>query len=89
MSHKIIGLADSSNAVQTDYIKNQLKAINNWNPELETQFNNENCELLSRFCKKPARLPTFIIMKNDVYKTHIHGKVNNNQLFEWLSSKLG
>lgn len=89
MSHKIIGFADSSNPIQVDYVKNQLDAIKLWNSELTVEFQNEDSELLDRYCKLPKRMPTYIIMKNNVYKTHIHAKLDNSKLFDWLVSKLG
>lgn len=89
MSHKIIGIADSNNAIQTDYIKQQLEAINVWKPELETQFKNETCELLGTICKGGPRCPTYIILKHGIYKTHMHGKIDNSKLFDWLLAKLG
>jgi len=89
MSHKIVGIADSSDSIQTDYVKNQVQAIKNWKPELQVEFNNENCELLQAYCRSPARFPTYIILKNGIYKTHMHGKIDNSKLFDWLSNKLG
>ena len=89
MSHKIIGIADSNNPIQTDYVKNQLQSIKKQFIDVEIEFNNENSQLVNKYCRKPARFPTYIIMKNDIYKTHITGKIDNSKLFEQLKAKLG
>ena len=72
MSHKLVGFADSSNSVITQYITDQLSAIKNEIEGLATEISNENDSRLARHSKIPKRMPCLMLFKNDSYKTHIH-----------------
>tara|TARA_Y100001938_G_scaffold148474_1_gene232262 strand:+ start:997 stop:1278 length:282 start_codon:yes stop_codon:yes gene_type:complete len=87
MAHKIIGMAysDSDNL---SYIKNQLIAIKNFFPAMETELSNENNELIQRHIHPQYRnrLPLYVILKDGAYMTHRHGKWTNNEVIQWLQS---
>lgn len=86
MAHKIVGFAysDSNNL---SYIKNQLDAIKNAFPNLETELANENDSRLLHLSPNHRKyLPTYMILKNDAYKTHRNGKYTYNQVVEWINS---
>ena len=75
MAYKIIGLAysDSDNL---SYIENQLIAIKNFFPALETELSNETNELIQRHIHPQyrGRMPMYMILENEFYMTHRHGK---------------
>ena len=87
MAHKIIGMAysDSDNL---SYIENQLIAIKNFFPALETELSNETNELIQRHIHPQyrGRLPMDMILKNNAYMTHRHGKWSNEEVIQWLQT---
>ena len=87
MAYKIIGLAysDSDNL---SYIENQLIAIKNFFPVLETELSNETNELIQRHIHPQyrGRMPMYIILKNGFYMAHRHGKWSNEEVIQWLQS---
>jgi hypothetical protein len=87
MAHKIIGMAysDSDNL---SYIENQLIAIKNFFPALETELSNETNELIQRHIHPQyrGRLPMYMILKDGFYMTHRHGKWSNEEVIQWLQS---
>jgi len=87
MAHKIIGMAysDSDNL---SYIKNQLIAIKNFFPAMETELSNENNSLIQRHInpRYRDRLPLYMILKDNAYMTHRHGKFSNEEVIQWLQS---
>ena len=89
MSHKLVGFADSSNSVITQYITDQLSAIKNEIEGLATEISNENDSRLSRHSKIPKRMPCLMLFKNDTYKTHIHAKLSNEKAINWTKQNVG
>ena len=87
MAHKIIGMAysDSDNL---SYIENQLIAIKNFFPAMETELSNENNSLIQRHInpRYRDRLPLYMILKDNAYMTHGHGKFSNEEVIQWLQS---
>ena len=87
MAHKIIGMAysDSDNL---SYIENQLIAIKNFFPALETELSNETNELIQRHIHPQYRdrLPLYMILKDGFYMTHRHGKWSIEEVIQWLQS---
>ena len=87
MAHKIIGMAysDSDNL---SYIENQLIAIKNFFPAMETELSNENNSLIHRHInpRYRDRLPLYMILKDNAYMTHRHGKFSNEEVIQWLQS---
>ena len=87
MAHKIIGMAysDSDNL---SYIENQLIAIKNFFPAMETELSNENNSLIQRHInpRYSDRLPLYMILKDNAYMTHRHGKFSNEEVIQWLQS---
>ena len=87
MAHKIIGMAysDSDNL---SYIENQLIAIKNFFPAMETELSNENNSLIQRHInpRYGDRLPLYMILKDNAYMTHRHGKFSNEEVIQWLQS---
>ena len=75
MSHKLIGFADSSNSVITQYIKDQLSAIKNEIEGLATEISDETDSRLKRHTKTPERMPCLMLFKNDTYKINLVLKV--------------
>ncbi len=77
--------SDSDNL---SYIKNQLIAIKNFFPAMETELSNENNELIQRHIHPQYRnrLPLYVILKDGAYMTHRHGKWTNNEVIQWLQS---
>lgn len=82
-SFKIVAFADSSNAQQTDYIEKQVDAIKNLFPEVTFELQNELCPLLKQYSKH-CRVPCYMVFKNDIYKSHKLGKLNNDQAINWI-----
>ncbi len=89
MSHKLVGFADSSNSVITQYITDQLSAIKNEIEGLATEISNENDSRLARHSKIPKRMPCLMLFKNDTYKTHIHAKLSNERAINWTKQNVG
>ena len=87
MAHKIIGMAYSDSDILS-YIENQLIAIKNFFPALETELSNETNELIQRHIHPQyrGRLPMYMILKNNAYMTHRHGKWSNEEVIHWLQS---
>ena len=87
MAFKIIGLAysDSDNL---SYIENQLIAIKNFFPALETELSNETNELIQRHIHPlyRNRMPMYMILENGFYLTHRHGKWSNEEVIHWLQT---
>ena len=87
MAHKIIGMAysDSDNL---SYIENQLIAIKNFFPAMETELSNENNSLIQRHInpRYRDRLPLYMILKDNAYMTHRHGKFSNEEVIQWVQS---
>ena len=89
MAHKIVGFA-FSNSNNLSYIKNQLDAIKNSFPSLETEVSDETDLRLERLKTKASNLfPLYIIYKNGVYKMHRSGKYDNTQIIDWLNTVHG
>ena len=89
MAHKIVGFA-FSNSNNLSYIKNQLDAIKNLFPALETEVSDETDLRLDRLKTKASNLfPLYIIYKNGVYKMHRSGKYDNTQIIDWLNTVHG
>ena len=89
MSHKLVGFADSSNSVITQYITDQLSAISNEIEGLATEISDETDSRLKRHSKTPNRLPCLMLLKNDSYKTHIHAKMTTDYAINWTKAKIG
>ena len=89
MSHKLVGFADSSNSVITQYITDQLSAIKNEIEGLATEISNENDSRLARHSKITKRMPCLMLFKNDSYKTHIHAKLSNERAINWTKQNVG
>ena len=89
MAHKIVGFA-FSNSNNLSYIKNQLDAIKESFPNLETEVSDETDLRLERLKSKASNLfPLYIIYKNGVYKMHRSGKYDNTQIIDWLNTVHG
>ena len=86
MSHKLVGFADSVNTV---YIENQLQSIANQISDLQTELADENDVRLKKYCKRPDRLPCYILFQNDVHKNHIHAKMTEDYAIRWVSGAIG
>ena len=89
MSHKLVGFADSSNSINTQYIKDQLLAIKNEIEGLTIEFADETDSRLARYSKNPNRLPCLMLFKNDTHKTHIHAKMTKDRAINWTREKIG
>ena len=87
MAYKIIGLAysDSDNL---SYIENQLIAIKNFFPTLETELSDETNELIQRHIHPQyrGRMPMYMILENEFYMTHRHGKWSIEEVIQCLQS---
>ena len=75
--------SDSDNL---SYIENQLIAIKNFFPAMETELSNENNSLIQRHInpRYRDRLPLYMILKDNAYMTHRHGKFSNEEVIQWL-----
>ena len=87
MAYKIIGLAysDSDNL---SYIENQLIAIKNFFPALETELSDETNELIQRHIHPQyrGRMPMYMILENEFYMPLRHGKWSIEEVIQWLQS---
>ena len=86
MSHKLVGF---SNSINSEYIQSQLLSISNEILDLETEFANENDYRLARYCKRPDRMPCFMVFKNDVHLNHIHAKMTDDYAVKWVKGAIG
>jgi hypothetical protein len=86
MSHKLVGFADSINSV---YIQNQLQSIANQISGLEIELANRTDSRLKKYCKKPDRLPCYILFQNNVHKNHIHAKMTEDYALRWVRGAIG
>jgi len=87
--HKLIGIAHSYKPAEVAYIKRQLEAIQEWNSDIQTEFHDETCDLLHKYCKLANRFPVYMLLKNNIYKTHVNAKYSDEDLFSWLKRYLG
>ena len=87
MAYKIIGLAYSASD-NLSYIENQLIAIKNFFPALETELSDETNELIQRHIHPQyrGRMPMYMILENEFYMTHRHGKWSIEEVIQWLQS---
>jgi len=90
-TYKIVGFAfaNSDNSV---YINSQLNAIKNAIPSVEIELADETDSRLHRYIKqKPGgfRLPIIMILKDNNYHSHRNGKINNNEIINWVQSLPG
>ena len=87
MAYKIIGLAYSESD-NLSYIENQLIAIKNFFPTLETELSDETNELIQRHIHPQyrGRMPMYMILENEFYMTHRHGKWSIEEVIQWLQS---
>ena len=87
MAYKIIGLAYSESD-NLSYIENQLIAIKNFYPALETELSDETNELIQRHIHPQyrGRMPMYMILENGFYMTHRHGKWASEEVIQWLQS---
>lgn len=81
-SFKIVAFADSSNAQQIKYIEKQVDAIKNLFPEVTFEIENELSPRLHYY--KHKRVPCYMVFKNDIYKSHKAGRLNNDQAIDWI-----
>ena len=79
---KVIAFVDSSNALQLDYIKNQVEAIKNQFPEVTFDIQNELSPLFQY--SKHKRVPCYMCFKNGIYKIQKAGKLNDTQAIDWI-----
>ena len=86
MSHKLVGFADSQTS---SYIQNQLQAIANQISGLEIELANRTDSRLKKYCKKPDRLPCYILFQNNVHKNHIHAKMTEDYALRWVRGAIG
>ncbi len=89
-TYKIVGFAfaNSDNSV---YINSQLNAIKKAIPSVEIELADETDSRLQRHIKqKPGgfRLPIIMILKNNTHITHRNGKINNNEIIDWVQASL-
>lgn len=82
---KVIAIADSSNAQQTKYIRNQVNSIKNQLIDVEFIIENENSMLFNRHSRY-KRIPCYMVFKNNAYKTCKYGKVDNEYALEWIKA---
>jgi len=87
--NKFIGIAHSSKPAEVAYIRNQLETIKNLFPDIQTELQDETCDLLHKHCKRGNRFPTYMLFKNNVYKIHVNAKYSDDDLFNWLKRYLG
>ena len=89
MAHKLVGFADSSNSLITQYITDQLSAISNEIDGLATEMSDETDTSLANHGKKPDRLPCLMLFKNNTYKNCIHAKLDTDQAINWTKQAMG
>ena len=89
MSHKLVGFAHSSNSVIKQYITNQLLAISEAIPDLQTEWANQHDPRLRRLVKHYDRLPCYLLLKNDAKKAVMHGKMTNDYAIQWTKDHIG
>lgn len=89
MSHKIIGIAHSSDANIAQAVSKQLEFIKSNYPDIIVEQGDETHALFIRHARRPDRFPCFIIMKGDACKNRVHAKFTNADLLDWIKAKLG
>lgn len=86
MSYKLVAFVYSSDSIISEYINNQIQAISILFPELETEVSNENDTRLVLYSTTPDRFPSFMLFEDNIFKTGIVGKFNDDELFSWVSN---
>lgn len=89
MTHSLIGFASTENSINTQYIKNQLQAIEDAIPGLTTEFANQHDTRLRSLVKRADRLPCIVLLKNNTRKAVIHGKLDTNYAIKWTKGHIG
>ena len=87
--YKLVAFTNSVDSITSEYIKNQLEAIRNSFPDVETEQVNETDARLALYSRIPDRFPCLILFQNDVRKAVIHAKIHDHEAIEWVASKLG
>lgn len=89
MAHRLVGFANSSNSLITQYITDQLLAISNEIEGLATEMSDETDSRLLQYSNIPDRLPCLMLFKNNTYKKHIHAKLDTEQAINWTKQVMG
>lgn len=89
MSHKLIGIAHSSNSNNIQYITDQLNIIKQEFNDLITEVGDENDERLLKYVKNSDRLPCLLLMKSGSHKAHINAKLSDDKALAWVREKIG
>lgn len=88
MGHKIVGVSHSNNSTIKVYIKNQLDAIKEYNSSLAIEEGDESYSAIETNVspEKRNRFPMLFYIKNDKFVTCLHGKFDNDEVFNWINS---
>jgi hypothetical protein len=78
-----------SSSTMSEYVENQIQAIKNLYPDLETQHVNETDPIMERHARYPGRLPAFFIIKNGAVMSSLQAKVTTQQILDWFTSTSG
>ena len=88
-NHKIVGFANSSDIVMTNYVEQQLQLLTFLFKGLEVELSDELDSDLLLYTKYPTRLPAFVVFRNNSRKAVKQGKLNNIEFTEWVFSVIG
>jgi len=87
MNYKLTVFVPLSDFNLTEYVNNQAQLIKQKiNIQVEVVDNSDSRMLL--YCKKPDRVPCFMIFKNSKFKTYKQIKVNDNDLLSWVTENV-
>lgn len=89
MTHKLVGFTYSDNLINKQYITNQLLAISEAIPDLQTEWANQHDLRLRRLVKHYDRLPCYLLLKDDAKKAVLHGKMTNDYAIQWTKDHIG
>ena len=86
--YKLLIAVHSADSSLKSYVDSQVESIIISFPLLEIQQVNETDEMYNRYISKPNRFPAFIVFERGVRKEEFLGKVETEQLLNWLTKLL-
>lgn len=86
--YKLLIAVPATDTSLKSYIDSQIESIVISFPLLEIEHVNEDNEIYNKYISKPNRFPAFIVFERGVRKEEFLGKVETEQLLNWLTKLL-
>jgi hypothetical protein len=88
MSYKLIVFVPELDSSLIDYTNIQIQEITNLFPDLQIEQVFTTDPRLVQYFKNPNRVPSYLILKNNVRKGMLQLKVDLNAFTDWIRTNL-